>query len=229
MDIDIRRALAALEASGRADRTIIMLVGDHGESLNDHGELLHGDAYFDSVTNVPLLIKVPGLKGNKASLGALVSQVDMLPTLLELVGAKDPAGIDGVSLLPILTGASEAVRSTTLIEGGVARQVANNVPSGGVITDKWALLRQNRGCGGPLQADPPRQAGEPATCLFDRSVASGEDKNVALQHLDVVAELQDRWDGFRATRATQAKQLDLDPAFVEELQRTGYDFRLGAP
>ena len=221
MDIDLRRVLDALEAAGRADRTIVVLVGDHGESLNDHGEMLHGDAYYTSVSNVPLLMKVPGLSGGPAVQGALVSHVDILPTLLELIGATAPADIDGVSMVPLLTGQATAIRSTTLVEGGVAKQ-NSDVLRGAVITDRWALLRQQRGCGAPPKPGPGGRW-EPMDCLFDLNVDMAQEHNVAAAHPDVVQELLGRWSAFRSARQSSARQFDLDPAFVEELQRTGYD------
>ena len=75
MDSDMQALWSALESRGRLDKTVIVVVADHGESLNDHGELLHGDAFFDGVINVPLMIRVPGIPGGKAS-SALVSQVE---------------------------------------------------------------------------------------------------------------------------------------------------------
>lgn len=228
MDLDLRRVLDALEASGRADRTIILLVGDHGESLNDHGEMLHGDAYYNGVVNVPLLLFVPTLDGSAEALPALVSHVDLLPTLFDLVGAVPPAGIDGVSMVPLLQGRSGSIRSTTLVEGGVARQLGDT-PSGAVITDRWSLLRQQRGCGGPPRPGSGRVPGQPTTCLFDLDADFAQDIDVADQHPEVVSDLLSRWSSFRQARQAAARQFELDPAYVEELQRTGYDFHEPPP
>ncbi len=226
MDADLARVLDALDASGRAERTIVVLVGDHGESLNDHGEMLHGDAYYNSVVNVPLLIRVPGLPGAEAPLAALVSHVDLLPTLLELVGAVPPADIDGASLIPVLTGTAPSVRSVTLVEGGVARHSQAGL-RGAVITDSWALLQQQRGCSGVVPR--PGQLWEMEDCLFDLTDDFEQERNVAADNRAVVTDLLTRWQRFRQARATAARQLALDPDFVQELQRTGYDFSTGAP
>lgn len=220
MDIDVGVVLDAVAARGRP--TVVALVADHGESLNDHGELLHGDAYWDSVVRVPLLLVVPGAAPSVED--ALVSHVDLAPTLLELVGAMPPAGIDGTSLVPLLAGRADAVRATTLVEGGVAWR-DSTVPRGAVISPPWALLRQDRGCDTNGLARAP---GEPATCLYDLDADAAQAANRAAAHPDVVTELLARWDAFRAARAGEATQLTLDPAYVEALHRTGYDFRVGA-
>ncbi len=217
MDKDVSAVMSALEDRGRLDRTVVILVADHGESLNDHGELLHGDAYYDTVVNVPLVMRVPGLPGRAAPIEGLVSHVDVLPTVLELIGAVAPAGIDGVSLLPLLRGDADSVRSTALVEGGVARQVGN-VTRGAVVSLPWVLVQQARGCGGIRSQD---------ACLFNVVADPGQTTNIASKHAPVVAELLDRWADFRAARATAGTQLSLDPRFVEELRKTGYDF--GSP
>ncbi|MFZ5475842.1 MAG: sulfatase [Myxococcota bacterium] len=224
MDLDVKAVVEAVKARGRLDRTIFVVVADHGESLYDHDEALHGDAYYDSVVNVPLVMKVPGMKARPEAIGALTSQVDVLPTLLELVGGVAPAGIDGKSLLPLLRGEADAVRGVALVEGGVAKAVTNDM-RGAVIALPWALVRQARGCGGPVSDDPPRKPGEAATCLYDMASDPGQTKNLALKNPAVVEDLLARWKSFRDTRGADAKQLALDDAFVEQLRKSGYDFR----
>jgi arylsulfatase A-like enzyme len=224
----VARVLEALERRGRLDRTILLLVADHGESLYDHGELLHGDAYWDGVINVPMVMKVPGLAGQEAPMDALVSHPDILPTLLELVGAVVPAGVDGQSMLPLLTGEADQVREIALSEGGVARQIGPH-PRGAVIAPPWIMLRQERGCGGPHTLDPPRENGSPATCLYQMEEDPLQERSVALQHPEVTQELLQRWAAFRLSAAARSPTLTLDPRLIEELRRTGYDFRSPSP
>jgi arylsulfatase A-like enzyme len=217
-DDDMGALWAALEARGRLGQTILIVVADHGESLNDHEELLHGDAFFDGVINVPLLMSIPG--GTPGIENALVSQVDILPTVLELVGATTPAGIDGVSLVPLLRGEVSAVRAAALSEGGVARQEGPQLP-GAVIAPPWQLLRQRRGCG---TNSPPPTRGMPV-CLFHMEDDPGQERNLAAAHPAVVQALSARWAGFQETVQQADRRLDLSPAFIEELQKSGYDFR----
>lgn len=225
MDLDLGVIAGALATRGRLDRTIVVVLADHGESLDDHGELLHGDAYYDGVVHIPLTMRVPGMTGSPVS--ALVSQVDVLPTILDLVGAVIPAGIDGSSMVPLFQGGSAPIRTTTLVEGGVSWHT-DDFPRGAVVSPPWTLLRQDRGCDG---GEPPRRPGEPATCLYDVSADPGQIHNVAATHADVVAELQTRWDRFRAARsdAAAATRLKLDPAYIEALHKNGYNFTPGGP
>jgi len=226
MDLDVGVVLKAIEKRGRADRSLIILVGDHGESLNDHNETLHGDAFFDSVINVPLLIKMPGVDRSSHST-ALVSHVDVLPTILQSIGAVQPAGIDGVSLLPLLTGKASQVRTMLLSEGGVARHDGDSLP-GAVIAPPWTLLKQRAGCGVGLA--PIRPDGGMPLCLFNLQTDPQQLQNVADANPDVVSALLQHWSDFRAVaQSSSHAQLKLSDAFVEELRRNGYDFNKGVP
>jgi len=225
-DRDIQVIYDALEASGRLERTVLAVVADHGESLGDHGELLHGDAYFDNVVRVPFLLRIPGQPGGV--IDALVSQVDIGPTLLEIVGAVPPGDADGRSAVGLITGRADAIRASALVEGGVAL-AKNDIPRGAVVTRPWTLLRQDMGCGPDAGRTPHRRPGHPASCLFDVDVDPGQTKNLAVEEADRVAALLDGWDAFRADRAGEATQLALDAAFVEALHKSGYDFEPVAP
>jgi arylsulfatase A-like enzyme len=222
LDADIDAVMDVLTRTGRLEKTILIVVADHGESLGEHQEFLHGDSYFDGVVRVPLLLRVPGMAGNPEAISSLVSHVDLLPTVLELVGAVAPAGIDGRSLVPVLSDPSVSIRGTALIEGGVSWTPRDGM-RGAVISPPWALLRQPLMCvtGRP---EPPPAPGEPFKCLFNLDTDPGQTRNLAQQHPDVVQKLQARWDGFRAVAAGKVTPVALkhDPEFKALLKRSGY-------
>jgi arylsulfatase A-like enzyme len=226
MDADVDAVLKAVRKRGRP--TIVVLVADHGESLNDHGELLHGDAFFSGVINVPLIITVPGLKGASGERNALVSQTDVLPTILDLVGAVTPAGVDGTSLVGLLKGSDEEVHGLVLSEGGVAKQEGDALP-GAVIAPPWMLIKQRRGCGGsaPMGRGVSDQ-GMPV-CLFNLEKDPGLTTSVSGSHPEEVSDLLERWNGFRKAHGRLGEHRELSDAFIEELHRSGYDFSTGAP
>jgi arylsulfatase A-like enzyme len=217
LDDDFAVLTEALQKRGRLDRTVLVVLADHGESLDEHGELLHGDAYYRGVVQVPMLVRIPGSPGGESN--ALVSQVDVLPTVLHAVGAVAPAGVNGSSMLPLFDGTATSVRTTALVEGGV-RWHGTGPLRGAVIAPPWALLRQDPGCGGAAAGSPD----QPGICLFDLGGDPDQARNVAGLHEDVVTDLVGRWDRFRAANGVEAKALDLDPAYVEELRKNGYNF-----
>ena len=90
--------LRTLEEGGVADRTLIVIVGDHGEGRGEHYEDTHSMLAYDSTLHVPLILKVPGMEGGKRIVRR-VGTVDILPTLLDLLGVgKRPEEIQGRSL-----------------------------------------------------------------------------------------------------------------------------------
>src|SRR5439155_2399345 len=96
---------------GAAARTLVVVTGDHGEGLGDHGELTHGLFAYDATLRVPLIVYQPRLFSSRV-VGDPVRHVDILPTVLDAVGIAPPGGLDGESLLPaIATGQHAAVPS----------------------------------------------------------------------------------------------------------------------
>lgn len=91
----------ALEASGRLDRTILLIVSDHGEELFEHGRFGHGPSLAEEAIHVPLIVRGPGIKA--ARFAEVVSTVDLAPTLRDLLGMPKRAG-DGRSLAGLLRG-----------------------------------------------------------------------------------------------------------------------------
>lgn len=99
----IRPVIKALKESGLYDKTMIIVTGDHGESLGEHGIIGHGAAYYDEFIHVPLVIKMPYQKEGK-ELDEIVESIDIFPTILEVVGMKEPFNIHGKSLVPVMSG-----------------------------------------------------------------------------------------------------------------------------
>jgi arylsulfatase A-like enzyme len=94
--------LDSLPTSGRP--TLVVVTGDHGESLGDHGEPEHGMLLYDSTLHVPLIVSGDGLPAGVV-VGEQVRHVDLVPTILDLVGAPPAAGLPGESLVPLMHGA----------------------------------------------------------------------------------------------------------------------------
>lgn len=100
-DSQIGRLLEALDQRKLLDRVVLVVAGDHGESLGDHGERDHGVFVYQEVLRVPLMIRAAGLKPRRV--GEVARLTDVLPTVLELLGLPSPR-VDGVSLLELMNG-----------------------------------------------------------------------------------------------------------------------------
>lgn len=112
-DHNIGRLLDALETEGLADNTIIVLWGDHGWQLGDHG-LWHKHTNFEIATRAPLLISVPHAKTTGQKCDAPVEFVDVYPTLADVCGLSIPAGLDGKSLKPFIENPNAAKQKVAI-------------------------------------------------------------------------------------------------------------------
>jgi arylsulfatase A-like enzyme len=102
VDAQAGRLLDALAADGRLDDTVVVAVGDHGEMLGEHGEQTHGFFVYDAAMHIPLIVAGPAVPARVVA--EQVRIVDVMPTVLELLGERPPASVQGASLLPLARG-----------------------------------------------------------------------------------------------------------------------------
>ena len=108
VDAELGKLFSHLEKSGGLDSTLLVITGDHGEALGEHGEQEHGFFAYNSTIHVPLIICLPGVKSR--TVPDLVSHIDIFPTVCDALGIVPPAGLVGRTLLPLLGGGTEEER-----------------------------------------------------------------------------------------------------------------------
>jgi arylsulfatase A-like enzyme len=105
MDAAIRTIFTAIEARGLADDTIVVINGDHGETLYDHECYFDHHGMYEPTLVVPLIIRYPGGLPAGKRVAGYNQHKDLVPTLLELAGIQRPEiAFDGRSLLPMVAG-----------------------------------------------------------------------------------------------------------------------------
>ncbi len=102
VDFALAELFSHLEENGLFGRTLVVLTGDHGESLGQHGELTHGYLAYNTTLWVPLIIASPGLGPGKVD--RQVSHIDIFPTVCDMIGVALPAFLQGASLRPGMEG-----------------------------------------------------------------------------------------------------------------------------
>jgi len=99
-DEELERLFAFLRETGKLDATLVILTSDHGEEFLEHGSVLHGETQYTEVLRVPLIMRyppaIPALR-----IQSPVSLVDVLPTIISLLGEEPLDGMDGVDLSPL--------------------------------------------------------------------------------------------------------------------------------
>ena len=130
IDHHIGRILATLKAAGELERTLILVISDHGLALGSHGLFGKQNLYEHSMRS-PLVVAGPGIR--QGSTPALMYLFDIYPTLCDLAEVPLPSGIEGRSQKPVIAGEVDAVRKTVYL---AYRQQQRAVRHG-----DWKLLR----------------------------------------------------------------------------------------
>ncbi len=172
VDRQLGRILAVVDALGIADTTAVVVVGDHGEGLGDHGEFDHGFFLYESTQHVPLIVKVPGWTAAGGGVSTRVRTVDVAPTVLELAGLTPPETMQGSSLVTMLADPDAGADRVAYSEAWQAHEAFRMAPLRALYDGAWKLV------------DAP----EPV--LFDLSADPGETADVASAHPDRVAAMQ---------------------------------------
>jgi arylsulfatase A-like enzyme len=167
-DRQVGRLLEVLDKIGVTDRTVVMVVGDHGESLGEHGEETHGYMLYDSTLRVPLIVADPrhvAASGQRVT--TPVSLVDAFPTLLELGHVSPPERFRLRSLGPALDGQPLPTRDCYSQTEEPYLQAFWS-PLQGLTTDRWRYVRSSK-----LElydlVDDPRELHNLADRLPDRA------------------------------------------------------------
>lgn len=131
LDFHVGRIMAELKASGQWSNTIVIFSGDNGLSLGEHGLFGKQNLYELGGMHVPLVIAGPGIPKGRSE--AFVYLMDLFPTFAEFAGAKIPAGVEGKSIVPILTGKQTKVRDVLYTGYRDCQRAIRN--------DRWKLIR----------------------------------------------------------------------------------------
>lgn len=219
-DAQVGRVIAWLKQHKLYDNTLIVLSGDHGEGLGDHGEQTHGFFIYRSTLHVPLIMKLPGAGAAKNNekpevVETSVSTVDLMPTILGALALPIPGQVQGHSLLPLLVaheakGANPTAATTTsslYAETFLPRLHFNWSELRGLQQGRFHFIEAPKPELYDIAADP----GELHN-LFGEKKAVGGELRVQLQKV-----IHDYTPG-----QDLAQKVGLDPALAERLKSLGY-------
>ncbi|MEQ8762974.1 MAG: sulfatase-like hydrolase/transferase [Planctomycetota bacterium] len=208
MDAQIGRLIDELETSGRLEDTLIVVVGDHGEGLGEHGESTHTVFVYNSTMRVPLIVAGPGVPEGRR-IRATCSVVDVLPTITEAIGVKAPKATQGTSLSALWESSSPESRAVFL-ESKVPELIYGWSPLESVVVGDRKLIRATA-------------AG--ASQLYDPLADPSEEKDLAAVEPQRVEALEKQLERMRAL-ITPARSLDahadVSAAGLEKLRQLGY-------
>jgi arylsulfatase A-like enzyme len=208
--------LDGLREQGLLEHTVIVVTSDHGEEFFEHGGLRHSVSVYDEMLHVPLIVAAPGLPAGRV-VSEAVSQVDIFPTVLELLGLPGAEDLDGHSRVPLMTGTAAEARDQprtpayahvdtrfsqreSLVVGRT--KIIHNPPSGDVVftaDEEWELY--------DVVDDPGEQRN-----LVSHRPAEFERMR---EHLEAVRLLQQ-------ARAVDGATAEIDAEVMSQLEALGY-------
>jgi arylsulfatase A-like enzyme/tetratricopeptide (TPR) repeat protein len=206
-DQQVARCLGWLRSAGLAEKTIVVVLGDHGEGLGSHGEGTHGFFVYDSVLHVPFIVATPFRELEGVRVKSQVSLVDVFPTVLALAGIETRDKVHGRSLLPLMRNPQGRETAYAYCE--------SMTPS---LQFGWSALH----C---LRSERYKLIQAPRPELFDLSADPGEQTNIFDRNPAVARRLGRELDRLMALTSRDApapEAVDLDKETAERLAALGY-------
>ena len=205
-DSQVGRLIRELKDKGVYQNTLIVLTGDHGESLGEHGEKTHGFFIYNATLHIPVVIRLPGSPAAR-TVFALISLPDLMPTVLSYLKIDVPSEVQGRDLLPFLDDNHIESNTSLYAETFLPRLHFNWSELRGAETANYHFI------------DAPKPE------LYDLSKDPGETNNLFSQKKAVAEEMRAKLTALiqqYGTGQELAQKTGLDPALMERLKSLGY-------
>ena len=203
-DAIVASILDKLSALGLLGSTIVAVIGDHGESLGDHGEETHSMFVYDSAMRVPFLLWRPGRLPAGLVVRQPVRAIDLPWTLAELVGVPPPKTPHSRSLVPLIEGRGGQASEPVYAETYLPELYMNWAPLRALRDDRWKLI------------DAPRPE------LYDLATDAGETQNLYDREPQTAAAIRRALDRLAGDRTQPVKGVTLDRETLDKLAALGY-------
>lgn len=207
IDSELRRLAAHLRMQGVWDKTIFVVTSDHGESFGEHDFVGHAQSLYQPELHVPLLVRYPGQRSGRR-VEALVSLVDLMPTILEAAGLAVPEGLHGRSLLEPAQLDGRAVYAEAYTDSELAKLRPRHPDSQYAVFDGDMKLIYSAGG---------------AEELYDLARDPGEERNLTAANGAASQALRSRLHQWIESLPLQVKlPKQADPKALERLRNLGY-------
>lgn len=205
----IARILDWLEETGKLSETLIVLTSDHGEEFYEHNAWEHGSSAFQEQAHVPLMIQAPGLIPPGKRITTLTRHIDVMPTLLDLVGLECPKEAQGQSLRGLLEDRATETKPAYVEVCPISPDEA----------DIFALF------GNPYKIVRVSLGDRSDVLLYDLASDPGETNNIAVVHPELRDSLlieMEKWDQVAHLYKPDSGTGALDPGSIKLFKALGY-------
>jgi arylsulfatase A-like enzyme len=142
-DRAVGELLGGLEDRSLNDNTLIVFLSDHGEEFFEHAGFGHGHSLYGEVIRVPLMFILPGTVSQGRTVSRQVRLIDVMPTILEILGIEADIRLEGTSLLPLLTGRGTLTQSDGMLfppQVAFSEGMLHGSEKKGVTAHPWKLI-----------------------------------------------------------------------------------------
>ncbi|MFC1853276.1 sulfatase-like hydrolase/transferase [candidate division CSSED10-310 bacterium] len=201
-DYHIDRLCNGLKERDLYQRTIVVVVADHGEAFMEHGLIGHTKTIFEEVVNVPLIMRIPGFFHQNYQ--STVTHMEIAPTILNLVQLQVPPALKG-TVVPFDRNGFRAISNTVYFE------IKRFVELKGILSKGYKLVMD-------LELEKPLQS----AALYNLKTDAVEKANISSQEPDKVDELHNQLLDFYSQPAYVPGQIELDQETRDQLLKLGY-------
>lgn len=204
VDSQLGRLFDWLESTGLDEKTLVVVVGDHGESFGEHGENGHTVFLYSSNVRVPLIFAHPTAVSSRKRVAATVSVLDVFPTILDLFGWERPTSLQGESLVEALRGQRIQPRRS-FSESLYVHELFGWAQQHALTTFRWKYISSTK----------PE--------LYDRRDDPDERRNLIDARPDIASAMRNELEAMHASMAPfNAEGVPLDVEAIRKLESLGY-------
>jgi len=205
-DVWVGRVIEDLRRRGLLEHTLVIIAADHGEAFGEHVEQGHGIFCYEEALRVPLIFYAPKFFGKARTAAARVGLVDVMPTVLDLLGFDIPRAVQGRSFRSLLKGGSEKEERTFYFESLYGREEMNWAPLTGLLHRNYKYISL---------PDPE---------LYDLGADCSEKQNLLLRKNIVARDMDKRLAKFIVDHSQSSGETrrELSAGDKEQLQALGY-------
>lgn len=140
LDESIGSILEYLDENGLSESTVVIYMGDNGFSFGEHG-LIDKRHFYEESVKVPFLVRCPEIINRGLVINEMIQNIDVAPTILELAGIEKPDQMQGMSIVPLLTGEATSWRDKIFYEYYWENNYPHTPTMHGIRTDRYKLIR----------------------------------------------------------------------------------------
>ncbi|MAI80577.1 MAG: hypothetical protein CL917_16670 [Deltaproteobacteria bacterium] len=216
LDTELGRLLSVIEEEGLDQNGLVVITSDHGEEFMDHGRMDHFLTVYQEILHVPMIFRGRAIP-EKLRIDTPVSLVDIAPTILSIAGLPVDEDIDGLDLMPLMTGEPSSLFQNRFLYG----EAAGGLSYALMMDNIYPIYRSVRRGRYKLIHDSKKER----SWLYDLTEDPGETRDISKEHPEVASQLLKEMMHRHSDsnfNPSEKDKVNLDSKDLEQLRALGY-------